>query len=255
MKLQRLYIATLLLLLLGSIGTSFAQESLFSYEKYVNSDGDTLRYRQFVSDYDTLSKFPLVIFLHGAGERGNDNQAQLKWGVKNFASVEIMKTHRPIVIAPQCPDNVYWGNYAEKKMSLEDSPTQPMKLLIELIHQLIQTQPIDTSRIYITGLSIGGYGVYDIISREPDLFAAAVPVCGAGDVSKAKTFAHIPMWIFHGALDATVSPDYSRKMLQALAKVGATPGFTQYPEAGHSSWIAAYSDKMMLDWLFSQRKK
>ena len=101
---------------------------------------------------------------------------------------------------------------------------------------------------------MGGYGAFDAIARNPKLFAAAVPVCGGGDTSKANIFAHIPMWIFHGALDNAVSPILSHKMVEALTKAGANPGFTQYPEAGHFSWLAAYSDEMMMEWLFSQRK-
>lgn len=238
----------------GSAVNSFSQVSLFSYEKYVNPNGETLNYRQLISDYDPISKYPLVIFLHGSGERGDDNEAQLKWGVQNFASDQNMKMHPSILIAPQCPVNMEWSNFSEEDMSLLSSPAKPMKLLIELINKTIKEFPVDINRIYITGLSMGGYGTFDAISRYPNLFAAAVPVCGGGDVSKASTIAHIPIWIFHGALDGTVSPVLSQDMVEALTKVGAHPGFTQYPEVGHFSWIAAYSDDMMMEWLFRQRK-
>jgi len=139
-------------------------------------------------------------------------------------------------------------------MHLQPAPTKPMELLIGLVHQLIKTLPIDTNRIYITGLSMGGYGTYDAIERYPDLFAAAVPVCGGGDTSKATSIAHLPIWIFHGAEDPAVSPLYSLEMLQALTKAGAHPGFTQYPESGHFSWLGAYSDALMMEWLFRQHK-
>ncbi|MCB0703977.1 MAG: prolyl oligopeptidase family serine peptidase [Saprospiraceae bacterium] len=238
----------------GSTSNAFSQASLFSYEKYSNANGDTLNYRQLVSDYDPVSKYPLVIFLHGSGERGDDNEAQLKWGVLNFASDQIMKMHPSIVIAPQCPAGMSWGNFSYEDMSLQPAPTEPMKLLMELIDQSIQNLPVDTNRIYITGLSMGGFGTFDAISRYPDLFAAAVPVCGGGDVSKAASIAHIPIWIFHGALDGAVNPVLSQNMLVALTKAGAHPGYTQYPEAGHFSWIAAYSDLMMMEWLYSQHK-
>jgi len=254
MKLLKSNLSTSLLVLFsfGSITNLYAQPSLFSYEKYFNADGDTLNYRQLISDYDPNSKYPLVIFLHGSGERGNDNNAQLKWGVKNFASSRNMKMHHPIVIAPQCPKNMSWANYSSEQMSLIDTPSKPMKLLMELINQAKQNLPVDTSRIYITGLSMGGFGTFDAISRYPDLFAAAVPVCGGGDLSKASKISHIPIWIFHGALDEAVDPALSQNMLEALTKAGAKPGYTQYPEAGHFSWIAAYSDEMMIDWLFKQ---
>ncbi|MFT4847528.1 MAG: putative peptidase [Sediminicola sp.] len=249
-------LSTLLIVLfcLGNIINSFSQSSLFSFEKYVNANGDTLNYRQLISDYDPISKYPLVIFLHGSGERGDDNEAQLKWGVLNFASDQNMKMHPSIIIAPQCPENMSWGNFSSEDMSLQDSPSEPMKLLIELINQAVLKMPVDINRIYITGLSMGGYGTFDIISRYPNLFAAAVPVCGGGDVSKASSISHIPIWIFHGALDGTVDPILSQDMVEALTKAGAHPGFTQYPEVGHFSWIAAYSDTMMMEWLYSQRK-
>lgn len=256
MKLVKSKLSTLLIVLfcIGSISNSFSQSSLFSYEKYISISSDTLNYRQLLSDYDPITKYPLVIFLHGSGERGNDNEAQLKWGVLNFASNENMKMHPSIIIAPQCPKNMGWDNFSEEDMSLQPSPTKPMKLLMELINEAILKLPVDTNRIYITGLSMGGFGTYDAITRHPELFAAAVPVCGGGDVTKAQSIAHIPIWIFHGAQDGAVNPVLSQNMVEALTKEGAHPGYTQYPETGHFSWIAAYSDTMMMEWLYSQRK-
>ncbi len=234
----------------------YAQESIFGKEKYVNK-GDTLNYRLLVPDYDTLRKYPLVIFLHGSGERGNDNSAQLKWGVGNFASDQNLKTHPAYVIAPQCPENGSWSNFSDRKkgdMILGANPSKPMELLMDLIQQFIKKNPIDTNRIYITGLSMGGLGTFDAIERYPKFFAAAVPVCGGGDVAKAKSISHIPIWIFTGAEDAAINPNLSLNMVQALVKWGAHPGFTQYPEVGHFSWLGAYSDPMMMEWLFRQKK-
>jgi predicted peptidase len=249
-----LFAGLIVLFCFGTITNSYSQSSLFSYEEYTNTEGDTLQYRQLVSDYALDTKYPLVIFLHGSGGRGNDNEAQLKWGVSNFATSENIKLHPSIVIAPQCPKDTSWGNFSREDMSLQAEPTKTMKLLRELISKAIIDLPVDTNRIYITGLSMGGFGAFDAISRYPDLFAAAVPVCGGGDVTKAALISHIPMWIFHGAKDGAVNPELSQNMLNALTKAGAHPGFTQYPEVGHFSWIAAYSDTMMMEWLFNQRK-
>lgn len=238
--------------------TAHAQPSRFSVEHYISDKGDTLNYRMLYPDADTLRKYPLVIFLHGSGERGSDNDAQLKWGVMNFASDQMMVAHPAIVIAPQCPANIGWSNFSRTDnntaMTLQAQPSRPMELVIDLIHALIKKMPIDTNRIYITGLSMGGYGTYDAIERYPNLFAAAMPVCGGGDVSKAAEIAHIPIWIFHGAEDPAVNPVNSLNMLAALTKAGAHPGFTQYPETGHFSWLAAYSDMHAMDWLFRQKK-
>ena len=256
MKLLKLKSSALLpvLFYLGSITNSFSQSSLFSFEKYISARGDTLNYRQLIPDYAPVSKYPLVIFLHGSGERGDDNEAQLKWGVMNFATDQNMKMHPSLVIAPQCPSKMSWGNYSYEDMSLLPTPAKPMKLLMELIDQSIKNLPVDTNRIYITGLSMGGFGTFDAISRHPNLFAAAVPVCGGGDVSKSKLISHIPIWIFHGALDGAVNPVLSQNMVEALTKAGAHPGYTQYPEVGHFSWIAAYSDPLMIEWMFRQHK-
>ncbi len=236
-----------------------AQNSLFSYEQYVDDSSDTLFYRLLFPDYNPGRKIPLVIFLHGSGERGHDNEAQLKWGVGEFAQPRLMMQYPALVVAPQCPDSMRWSNLDEDtltgRLTLKPDPSKSMKQVIGLIRQLIVNFPIDTNRIYITGLSMGGYGTYDAIMRYPDLFAAAVPVCGAGDVSRAASIAHIPIWIFHGADDISVSPKYSLDMFSALIKAGGRPGFTQYPEVGHFSWLGAYADPLMLEWLFRQRKK
>jgi predicted peptidase len=242
----------------GNVALVFSQKSVFSYQKYTNGKGDTLNYRRLYPDYDTLRKYPLVIFLHGSGERGNDNELQLKWGVMNFASDQNMIKYPAFVIVPQCPDKMDWSNFLTKKNSrerlLQPTPSKPMELLIALIQQVIKKLPVDTNRIYITGLSSGGHGTFDAIERYPYLFAAAVPVCGSGDVTRAGSIVHIPIWIFTGAEDAAVNPMYSLDMVEALIKAGAHPGFTQYPEVGHFSWLGAYSDPLMMEWLFRQHK-
>lgn len=255
--LKKISVLSLIIFFAASSRQAFSQSSRFSVNQYVNAKGDTLRYRQLYPDYDTLRKYPLVIFLHGSGERGNDNEAQLKWGVLNFATDQSMIAHPAFVIAPQCPANMQWSNFTRgpgTQLILKATPSKPMELLMELIRQSIKNLPVDTNRIYITGLSMGGYGTYDAIERFPNLFAAAVPVCGGGDVSRATTIANIPIWIFLGAEDAAVNPLYSLEMLQALTKAGAHPGFTQYPEVGHFSWLGAYSDPLMMEWLFRQHK-
>ncbi|NPD45668.1 MULTISPECIES: prolyl oligopeptidase family serine peptidase [unclassified Lentimicrobium] len=245
-------------ILLFNSFTGYAQPSLFSLEKFVSGQ-DTLNYRFLFPDYNTMRELPLVVFLHGSGERGNDNEAQLKWGVKNFATSEQMKMHSSFVVAPQCPSGESWANFLFDETSgsiqMQDIPTKPMELLVQLIEQLIKDYSVDTRRIYITGLSMGGLGTFDAMARYPDLFAAAVPVCGGGDPTTAPLIKDIPIWIFHGAEDTSVDPQYSVDMLQALIDVGAHPGLTYYPEVGHFSWIAAYSDPLMIEWLFRQKKK
>ena len=254
-KLKSLIFFSAFFLFLGT-RLAYSQYDLrFSYQQFIGENGDTLLYRQLYPDSDPHRKYPLVIFLHGSGERGHDNNAQLQWGVMNFATDQNMMLHPALVIAPQCPEHMSWSNFTRgDELKLKPEPSAPMKLVIGLIHKLIDNGSVDPDRIYITGLSMGGYGTYDAIERYPDLFAAAVPVCGGGDVSLAKKIAQIPIWIFHGADDPAVSTKYDHAMLEALTKAGARPGFTQYPEVGHFSWIMAYSDPMMMEWLFRQHK-
>lgn len=242
------------LLMLTSL-SSFSQESRFGPMTFVNKKGDSLNYRFLFPDFDPLQKYPLVIFLHGSGERGNDNNAQLQWGVTNFATDFNMKMYKSFVIAPQCPKNQSWSNFKRgEAVKYNDTATAVVDLLLSLIDSTVKRYAIDTNRIYITGTSMGGIGTYDLMIRRPNFFAAAVPVCGAGDISKANVIKHIPIWIFHGADDVSVSPQYSLDMVQALTKAGAHPGFTQYPSVGHFSWLAAYSDPMLMEWLFRQNK-
>ncbi|TDW99259.1 carboxylesterase family protein [Dinghuibacter silviterrae] len=255
---MRLFVCLLLFFSYLEALPASAQVSRFSANNFVDENGDTLRYRLLFPDANRFRKYPLVIFLHGSGERGSDNEAQLQWGVMNFATDQNMLAHPAIVVAPQCPARQSWANVSQDKASgtltLNPEPAKPMALVIKLIAQLVQTLPVDTDRIYITGLSMGGYGTYDAIERYPHLFAAAVPVCGGGDVTRAASIAHIPMWIFHGAEDPAVNPLYSLQMLDALTKAGAHPGFTMYPEVGHFSWLGAYSDQLLMEWLFRQHK-
>jgi predicted peptidase len=175
----------------------------------------------------------------------------------NFATDQAISLHPAIIVAPQCPAGQSWSVFDDQKydeLHLTPNPTKPFEILIGLIHDLIKKMPVDTNRIYITGLSMGGFATFEAIERYPHLFAAAVPVCGGGDVSKAASIARIPIWIFEGSEDAGVDPRLSMNMAEALTKAGAHPGFTLYPEVGHFSWQATYIDPLMMEWLFRQNK-
>ena len=257
MDYQKLLSIWLLTFCISKSNTAFCQPPVLSYQTFKTASGDSLKYRFLFPDNDTTRRYPLVIFLHGSGERGDDNEAQLKWGVMNFATEQNMKTHPAFVVAPQCPLNSSWANTIRGKNNeivLQNKPTKPMQVLMELIADVTKRFRVDTNRIYITGLSMGGHGTFDALQRYPQMFAAAVPVCGSGDISKAASIAHIPLWMFGGANDPSVNPNLLYDMVNALLKAGAHPGFTEYPGVGHFSWIAAYSDPMMIEWLFNQHK-
>jgi predicted peptidase len=213
---------------------------------------DTLPYRLLKPvNPKAMELFPLVIFLHGSGERGSDNEAQ----IKHISSLALDPKYRGkypcYILAPQCAKGELWAEH-NKDGSTKTEPTQPMKLVIELIDKICKDFPIDKNRIYITGLSMGGYGAWDLLARYPDKFAAAVPVCGGGDEKTAAKIKHIPVWAFHGAKDNVVSPRNSRTMIKALQDAGGTPGYTEYPDIGHDSWVQTYQEPHLLPWLFKQ---
>src|SRR5262245_5157556 len=190
------------------------------------------------------TKYPLVVFLHGAGERGNDNQKQLVHGMNDFASDEIMAKYPAFVVAPQCPEGKRWVevDWTLDAHQMPAQPSEPLTGMFELIDKLVATKPIDTRRIYITGLSMGGFGVWDAVQRRPELFAAAAPVCGGGDPFLAKQIHFVPVWAFHGDEDKTVKVNRSREMIEALKNLGEEPKYTEYKGVGHDSWTRTYQD-------------
>jgi predicted peptidase len=233
-------------------------EELFKAEEYISEENDTLRYRILLPEkFEEGETYPLVLFLHGMGERGSDNKSQLEWGVGAFAEESFRQEHPAIVVAPQAPANDYWANlnWREEGTGLMENATKPLQLAYELIHKLSDEMPVDKNRLYITGLSMGGFGTWDLITRYPDTFAAAMPVCGGGDPSKAHLLKDMPIWNFHGALDNVVPPELSRNMINAIREAGGLPGYTEYPHVDHFSWIPAYSDRLALEWLFKQKKE
>lgn len=224
---------------------------------YKDANGKTLPYRLLTPAHaEPGHTYPLVIFLHGAGERGGDNEKQLVHGVPNFAADENRKKYPCYLIAPQCPEQQKWSDvdWGADRTALPPRPSESARLTLELIDALRKEFPIDPRRIYLTGLSMGGYGTWDLLARHPEVFAAGVPVCGGGDEATAPTIATIPIWAFHGGKDTVVKPERSRRMIEAIKKAGGTPKYTEYPTVGHDSWVRAYRDPALMEWLFAQRR-
>ncbi len=228
------------------------------YEARVfHRNGATLPYRLLRPlDTSPSQRVPMVVFLHGAGERGIDNDKQLVHGMADFASVDVRQKYPCFVIAPQCPEDDQWvaTPWSADAHTMPKTPTKSLQLTLELISQLQSEFPIDKQRIYITGLSMGGFGVWDALQRHPDLFAAAVPICGGGDNALADKIAHIPIWAFHGEADTAVKPLRSRDMIAALQAAGGMPRYTEYPGVGHNSWAPTYANRDMFAWLFAQKR-
>lgn len=184
---------------------------------------------------------PLVVFLHGAGERGSDNKAQLKHGARAFTTPESLKSRPCIVIAPQCPADQWW-----RDANLDQ--------VIALAREWAERPEVDASRVYFTGLSMGGFGTWQALADAPDLIAAAIPICGGGDPVSVPRFAHVPVRVFHGADDRAVMPERSREMVAAMVAAGGDVKYTEYPGVAHDSWTRTYADPEVHRWLFSQRK-
>jgi predicted peptidase len=160
------------------------------------------------------------------------------------------------VVAPQCPKEQKWVdvNWSATGHAMPARAADPLRLTMEAIAALEKQFSIDPARIYVTGLSMGGYGSWDAIARYPDRFAAAAPICGGGDPAQAGRFAQLPVWAFHGGKDGVVKPQRSREMVEAIKAAGGTPKYTEYPDAGHDSWTATYKDPEFFAWLFAQRR-
>ena len=206
--------------------------------------------------YDAKQKYPLVIFLHGAGERGSDNEKQLVHGMNDFASDEIRAKYPAFVLAPQCPEGEAWGgiNRLAKKATAPGELAPALDAALKAAAGVQKEFSIDDKRIYITGLSMGGFGTFSALTNRPELFAAAAPICGGGETAAAAKFKQIPLWAFHGADDKTVPVERSREMIEALKAAGGAPKYTEYPGVGHNSWAQTYSDSALYAWLFAQRK-
>jgi predicted peptidase len=225
---------------------------------FTDAAGKKLNYRLLrPKGYDANKSYPLVLFFHGAGERGSDNKIQLVHGMNEFAADEIMKKYPAFVVAPQCPEGMQWVDvsWTADSHTMPKEPAEPLRQSLDLVAALQKEFSVDEKRLYVTGLSMGGFGAWDAIQRRPDLFAAAVSVCGGGDAALAEKIKAVPMWAFHGAEDGAVKPQRSRDMIAALKKAGGSPRYTEYEKVGHNSWEKAYADPKMYEWLFAQKRK
>lgn len=236
-----------------------AQDARERFEKleFTDSAGEKLPYRLLrPKGYDPNQKYPLVVFFHGAGERGTDNTVQLVHGMGDFASDKIRESYPAFVIAPQCPDKLQWVEvpWTAEEHQMPKEPSQPLRQTLELVGELQKEFSIDPQRLYITGLSMGGFGVWDAIQRHPDLFAAAAPICSGGDATLAKQIKDVPVWAFHGDEDGVVKVRRSRDMIAGIKAAGGEPKYTEYQGVGHDSWTATFKDPELYKWLFAQKR-
>lgn len=190
-------------------------------------------------DYEQQESWPLVLFLHGAGERGDDLEKVKVHGPPKLIAAG--KQFPFVCVSPQCPEDSWWD------------ATQ----LLALLDEIVRTHKIDEDRIYITGLSMGGFGTWELAARAPNRFAAIAPICGGGEAIglRVRRFAHLPVWAFHGAKDTAVPLERSQQMIDVLKKEGGEPKFTIYPDAAHDSWTQTYNNPEFYEWLLAQRRE
>lgn len=222
-----------------------------------SSVGHTIAYRIYTPAVEPNQTVPLVLFLHGAGERGNNNVSQLVHGVKPLLQF-VKEGHPAVIIAPQCPVNEQWVNTPWNGLShtMDETPSKALQAVIELFEDSLKTLPIDRTRLYVTGISMGGYGTWDLLQRFPNQFAAAMPVCGGGDTNLAARLSQIPLHVVHGGSDGIVPVFRSRSMVEAIQKAGSTCiTYVEHEGAGHDVWTRTYNDRTRFEWLFSHQKK
>ena len=261
-----IYIAMrhILCLLLALVaGTLQAQEILLDmslFEAHLHIEGnDTLPYRIYRSEKaDTMTEAsPLVIFLHGAGERGNDNCMQLKHCIKYFLDDTVTSRYPFLLMVPQCPNDRRWVNkdWSLPEHTMDSVPTAEMLGVMTVLDSLVGVGVVDSTRVYICGISMGGFGTWDALQRWPGKFAAAIAICGGGDPTYVDAMKDIPVYIFHGLLDGVVMPSRSMQMYNALKDVGNEEAIlVTYPELGHVCWNEAFSTPGLFGWLFGKRK-
>ena len=199
-------------------------------------------------------KYPLVLFLHGAGERGTDNERQKGHFPDRMASEWYRESFPCYVLAPQCPKGVTWAdvNYAAPENKPE--PSDPMQAVIAALGEVVRDHPIDTDRMMLTGLSMGGYGTFDLAARHPDWFAAAAAVCGGASERLVPRYAGLPMHVWHGDADRSISVKRSRVMVKGMKDLGLEVYYTELPGVGHNSWEQAYAKEGCIDELFAERR-
>ncbi len=250
-------------LFLGVCGLMQAQDfSAFKKEVFVKGKYKMPYRILYPENYDADKSYPLLVFLHGSGERGSDNELQLVHGASLFLKEEIRKKYPAIVVFPQCPKEDQWSNRNHNHADPNEKfifyaggkASEAMKTVQKLIKNMLKTHKINEDQVYAGGLSMGGMGTFELVRRNPKLFAAAFPICGGANPEIAIKLKGTQWWVFHGDKDKVVPYQYSEQMVKSLEGVGAAVEFSLYPGVGHNSWDNAFQEPNLLPWLFSIKR-
>ncbi|RYF75491.1 MAG: hypothetical protein EOO39_06860, partial [Cytophagaceae bacterium] len=244
---------------------SVSDTTLYLKKSFTFRRDYTLPYRMLEPlEKDTKVKYPLVVVLHGAGEKGTDNERQLLNGGDAFASLDSRIRFQSYVVFPQCPKPDNWTTFGFLKNpgeaiqigKYDKQASEPLRATLALIDRLVADGNVDKNRVYIVGLSMGGFGALEALSLRPGLFAAAVPICGGGDTTACEKYARkVPIWLFHSQDDPIIPVGLSRAIVTRLRTLKAEPQYTEYYNAGRYSWREAFAESTLLPWLFSQNRK
>jgi predicted peptidase len=238
-----LALAALLGLVLTEAGGGSKVEHGFIHKVHKDASGDTAKYVVFVPEgYQGDKAYPLILFLHGAGETGTDGEKQVKVGL-GPAIKKHAKTFPFIAVLPQSQKRTWKADSADGKRALA------------ILAEVRKEFKVDPKRIYLTGLSMGGFGTWSMAVAYPEKWAAIVPICGRGDPSQAAKIKDLPCWCFHGDADKAVAVKGSREMIAAIKGAEGSPRYTEYPGVGHNSWDRAYSTPELYTWLLEQHRK
>lgn len=224
--------------------------------------GFSMSYRLYIpTDYDAGKSYPIVLFLHGYGEIGSDNSSQIlaSQGAAIWASPQEQQDHPCFVLAPQST-MTGWTSIASYGLDDPYEPQADLELAYKMLQSVISEYSIDTNRVYGTGSSMGGYGIWAMAIEHPDLFAAIVPVCGDADQSAVSVLKDLPVWIFQADSDPTIPSSHAKDLVPFLQNLGSSSRFTLYDAdtyfypSAHFSWVPAYADEDMRTWLFEQSR-
>jgi predicted peptidase len=255
---MRISIAALLLLSLSCTSAWRAHGELTVFESsQITVDGVRYPFQLLHPPAAFRGPAPLVVFLHGAGERGSDNSKQLTWLPLAMVGDSLRRDYPCFVLALQCPQDEKWVNVAwgdDTPTPMPKDPSRALQAVSSALDRVLAEHDVDRSRVYLTGLSMGGFGAWDLAMRMPDRFAALVPVCGGGDPAEIERLRSLPIWIWHGDKDAAVPVARSRQMADALRAAGIDAIYTELPGVGHDSWRQAYGSEGVFSWMFRQRR-
>lgn len=235
--------------------------TLYETAIHTSPTGQTLPYRLLrPKRLQPDRQYPLVLFLHGAGERGDDNRSSLVHAAAEFARPDRREEYPAFVVIPQCPTSQRWvesdWSLPQGQGQIPEEPAAAMSLALQLVDTLVSQEPIDPSRLYVTGLSMGSQGAWFAAAAPPRRFAALLAVCGGCDPDWAARFAGVSVWAFHGQQDTVVPVSRSREMIVALTQAGHTPElrYVEYPQVEHNSWTQTFARDDVFEWLFSKQR-